>query len=167
MRCPKRVWRTDSKGAIASLTRATALDLAEIGVRVNTIAPIAATRLTLAAQVGFRHVPEGASRAPLEGIEDRTPDRVAPLPLLVQLLRHVAHVVVRAVAVHAHRLTLDQGGTSSGPRQIDRRARGLEDVLDVVAVDVHARESVRMGALDRVHRELELVRRRVREPVVL
>jgi NAD(P)-dependent dehydrogenase (short-subunit alcohol dehydrogenase family) len=68
-----------SKGAIASLTLSTAHDLGEIGVRVNAIAPIAATRLTLAAQVGRRHVPEGAKRAPLEGIEERTPDRIAPL----------------------------------------------------------------------------------------
>jgi NAD(P)-dependent dehydrogenase (short-subunit alcohol dehydrogenase family) len=68
-----------SKGAIASLTLSTAHDLAEIGVRVNAVAPIAATRLTLAAQVGHRHIPEGATRAPLEGIEERTPDRIAPL----------------------------------------------------------------------------------------
>jgi NAD(P)-dependent dehydrogenase (short-subunit alcohol dehydrogenase family) len=46
-----------SKGAIASLTLSTAHDLAEIGVRVNAVAPIAATRLTLAAQVGHRHIP--------------------------------------------------------------------------------------------------------------
>jgi NAD(P)-dependent dehydrogenase (short-subunit alcohol dehydrogenase family) len=68
-----------SKGAVASLTLSTAHDLAGIGVRANAVAPIAATRLTLAAQVGRRHVPEGASRAPLEGIEERTPDRIAPL----------------------------------------------------------------------------------------
>ena len=35
-------------------------------------------------------------------------DRVALRPLLEHLLGHVAHVVVRAVAVHAHRLGLDQ-----------------------------------------------------------
>jgi NAD(P)-dependent dehydrogenase (short-subunit alcohol dehydrogenase family) len=68
-----------SKGAVASLTYAAAFDLAEIGVRINAIAPIAATRLTLAARSGHRHVPEGASAAPLTGIEERTPDRIAPL----------------------------------------------------------------------------------------
>src|SRR5215218_1674260 len=35
-------------------------------------------------------------------------DRVARLPLLEHLLRHIAHVVVCAVAVHAHGLGLDE-----------------------------------------------------------
>src|SRR3954471_9901251 len=35
-------------------------------------------------------------------------DRVTLRPVLEQLLRHVAHVVVRAVAVHPHRLRLDE-----------------------------------------------------------
>jgi NAD(P)-dependent dehydrogenase (short-subunit alcohol dehydrogenase family) len=68
-----------SKGAIASLTLSTAIDLAEIGVRVNAVAPVAATRLTLAAQAGRRFTPDGARSAPLDGIEARTPDRIAPL----------------------------------------------------------------------------------------
>jgi NAD(P)-dependent dehydrogenase (short-subunit alcohol dehydrogenase family) len=68
-----------SKGAVASLTLATALDLAPLGVRANAVAPVAATRLTLAAEAGRRHLPEGATRAPLAGIEERTPDRIAPL----------------------------------------------------------------------------------------
>jgi len=68
-----------SKGALASLTLCTAIDLAELGVRVNAVAPVAATRLTLAAAAGRRYTPDGARSAPLEGIESRTPDRIAPL----------------------------------------------------------------------------------------
>src|SRR4051812_30597784 len=42
-------------------------------------------------------------------------DWVAPRPLVEELLRHVAHVVVRAVAVHAHRLGLDERRTATAP----------------------------------------------------
>ena len=94
-------------------------------------------------------------------------DRVALRPLLVEAVGHVAHVVVGAVAVHAHRAALDQGRAAALTRALDRYARGLEHGLDVVAVHRDAGEPVGARALDRVDSELELVRGRVGEAVVL
>src|SRR5918992_987571 len=69
-------------------------------------------------------------------------DRVARVPLLEHLLRHVAHVVVRPVAVHAHRLGLNQRRpvASSGP--LAGRRGSLEDGLHVVAVHLLAGKPV-------------------------
>ena len=82
-------------------------------------------------------------------------DGVATAPLLEQLLRHVAHVVVGAVPVHAHRVALDQRRALAAARALGRDPRRLEHRLDVVAVHGHAREAVARGALDRVDRVLE------------
>ena len=57
-----------SKGAVASLTYSWALDLAELGVRVNGVCPLAWTRMV------ERH-PAAQARV----TRQRTPDRVAPL----------------------------------------------------------------------------------------
>ena len=67
-----------TKGALLSLTRTAALDLEEHGVRVNAVSPKAHTRMTESA-LGRRLVPQGSAAAPLEGIAERTPDRIAPL----------------------------------------------------------------------------------------
>ncbi|MQA03258.1 MAG: SDR family oxidoreductase [Streptosporangiales bacterium] len=67
-----------TKGALASLTYAAALDLADRGVRVNAIAPVALTRMTQGA-FGRRVVPSGAGRALLDGLDERAPERIAPL----------------------------------------------------------------------------------------
>ena len=103
-----------SKGAVASMTLASAHDLASIGVRVNAVAPIAATRLTLAAEVGKRYVPSGAARAPLEGIESRTPDRLAPLvTFLLSPLSQGTGRLYRFDGTRLSRLELgDPGGTA-------------------------------------------------------
>src|SRR3954452_12653835 len=89
-------------------------------------------------------------------------DGVLLAPLLDLLLGHVLHVVVRGVAVHAHRQGLDQRGAAVVERALARLARGLEHRLGVVAVDAQAREAVGLGALDRVDRELVVERRGVR-----
>ncbi len=57
-----------SKGAVASLTYSWALDLAELGVRVNGVCPLAWTRMV-------ERSPAAQSRVTPRG----TPDRVAPL----------------------------------------------------------------------------------------
>ncbi len=57
-----------SKGAIASLTYSWALDLAEAGLRVNGVCPLAWTRMV-------EHHPAARPRV----TPQRTPDRVAPL----------------------------------------------------------------------------------------
>lgn len=57
-----------SKGAVASLTYSWALDLAEQGVRVNGVCPLAWTRLV-----------EAHAAAHARVTRQRTPDRVAPL----------------------------------------------------------------------------------------
>lgn len=67
-----------TKGALASLTYAAALDLADRGVRVNAIAPVALTRMTASA-FGRQVVPAGAGSALLDGLEERAPERIAPL----------------------------------------------------------------------------------------
>jgi NAD(P)-dependent dehydrogenase (short-subunit alcohol dehydrogenase family) len=67
-----------TKGALLSLTWSAALDLAECGIRVNAVSPKAITRMTATA-LGRRLVPPGAGAAPLDGIADRTPERIAPL----------------------------------------------------------------------------------------
>lgn len=57
-----------SKGAVATLTYSWALDLADLGVRVNGVCPLAWTRMV-------DHHPAAQSRV----TRQRTPDRVAPL----------------------------------------------------------------------------------------
>src|SRR6185437_319781 len=93
--------------------------------------------------------------------------RVALLPDFEELLGHVAHVVVRAVAVHAHGLGLDQRRALAAARSLARLGGRVEDGLHVVAVHLHAREPIAASALDHVDRELALIRRRVGELVVL
>ncbi|MGH3900571.1 MAG: SDR family NAD(P)-dependent oxidoreductase [Pseudonocardiaceae bacterium] len=58
-----------SKGAVASLTYSWALDLAEVGVRVNGVCPLAWTRM----------VERDSPAIQLHVTPQRTPDRVAPL----------------------------------------------------------------------------------------
>src|SRR4051812_32817323 len=84
-------------------------------------------------------------------------DRVALCPALEQLLRHVAHVVMGAVTVHAHRLGLDQGRATAAPCALARLGSRLEDGLHVVAVDLDPREAVALRASHRVHSELTVV----------
>jgi NAD(P)-dependent dehydrogenase (short-subunit alcohol dehydrogenase family) len=57
-----------SKGAVASLTYSWALDMAELGIRVNGVCPVAWTRMV-----------ERSPAAQLRVTRRRTPDRVAPL----------------------------------------------------------------------------------------
>jgi NAD(P)-dependent dehydrogenase (short-subunit alcohol dehydrogenase family) len=58
-----------SKGAVVSLTYSWALDLAEAGVRVNAVSPLAWTRMVESASPAIQ----------LHVTPERTPDRVAPL----------------------------------------------------------------------------------------
>jgi NAD(P)-dependent dehydrogenase (short-subunit alcohol dehydrogenase family) len=67
-----------TKGALAALTHSAALDLESIGVRVNAISPMALTRLTENA-LGRGLGPSTSDKPPLAGIEDKPPERVAPL----------------------------------------------------------------------------------------
>jgi NAD(P)-dependent dehydrogenase (short-subunit alcohol dehydrogenase family) len=57
-----------SKGAVASLTYSWALDMVELGIRVNGVCPLAWTRMV-----------ERSPAAQLRVTPQRTPDRVAPL----------------------------------------------------------------------------------------
>jgi len=57
-----------SKGAVASVTYAWALDLEPVGVRVNAVCPSARTRMV-----------EASPRASLDCPLERTPDKIAPL----------------------------------------------------------------------------------------
>jgi NAD(P)-dependent dehydrogenase (short-subunit alcohol dehydrogenase family) len=121
-----------SKGAIASLTYATAADFEPIGVRVNAIAPMAATRLTLAAEAGKRHVPEGATRAPLTGIEERTPDRIAPLVtyLLSPLSANLTGQLLRFDGTRLSRLS---AGDASGHPAVRHDSWDVDAVSEAFA----------------------------------
>lgn len=61
-----------SKGAVASLTYSWALDLEEVGIRVNAICPLAYTRMVWGSERSLRACPP-----------DRTPSRIAPLVLFL------------------------------------------------------------------------------------
>lgn len=61
-----------SKGAVASLTYSWALDLEEVGIRVNAICPLAHTRMVWKSERSLRSCPP-----------DRTPSRIAPLVLFL------------------------------------------------------------------------------------
>ncbi|WP_410643737.1 SDR family NAD(P)-dependent oxidoreductase [Amycolatopsis sp. lyj-346] len=79
-----------SKGAVASMTYSWAADLAEHGVRVNAVSPIAWTRLMAADPKGNRDAPP--------------PERVAPLVtyLLSDLSADVTGQVLRLADGHLH-----------------------------------------------------------------
>lgn len=61
-----------SKGAVASLTYSWALDLEEVGIRVNAVCPLAHTRMVWKSERSLRNCPP-----------DRTPSRIAPLVLFL------------------------------------------------------------------------------------
>ena len=61
-----------SKGAVSSLTYSWALDLEEVGIRVNAICPLAHTRMVWKSERSLRNCPP-----------DRTPSRIAPLVLFL------------------------------------------------------------------------------------
>jgi NAD(P)-dependent dehydrogenase (short-subunit alcohol dehydrogenase family) len=57
-----------TKGAVASLTYSWALDMEEVGIRVNAVCPLAHTRMVWKSERSLRNCPP-----------DRTPSRIAPL----------------------------------------------------------------------------------------
>ena len=61
-----------TKGAIASLTFSWALDLDEVGIRVNAVCPVAHTRMVWKSERSLRAIPP-----------ERTPGKVAPLVLFL------------------------------------------------------------------------------------
>ena len=82
-----------SKGAVASLTYSWALDLEDVGVRVNAVCPLAWTRLV-----------ERSPRAQLHCTRERTPDRVAPLItyLLSDLAEGITGQLIRCTGDQLH-----------------------------------------------------------------
>lgn len=67
-----------SKGAVASATYYWALDLEEVGIRVNAVCPLAHTRMVRTSERALRNCPP-----------ERTPERVAPV--VTYLLSPAAH----------------------------------------------------------------------------
>ncbi len=82
-----------SKGAVASLTYSWALDLEEVGVRVNGVCPLAWTRLV-----------ERSPAAQLRCTRERTPDLVAPLItyLLSDLAEGITGQLIRCTGDQLH-----------------------------------------------------------------
>jgi len=93
-----------TKGAVASLTFAAALDLAESRIRVNAIAPVAWTRMTSNA-IARTLTPPGQGKPLLAGIEDRAPSNVAPLVTYL-LSTESATVTGQFVAFNGERLAV-------------------------------------------------------------
>src|SRR5439155_11420045 len=94
-------------------------------------------------------------------------DRVTPFPFPEQIPRHVAHVVVRAVAMHPHGVALDERRPLAGASAIHSNARGLEHGLDVVTVHRNTGKAIALRPPDRIDRILEVGRCGVGELVVL
>jgi NAD(P)-dependent dehydrogenase (short-subunit alcohol dehydrogenase family) len=61
-----------TKGAVASLTYSWALDMEEVGIRVNAVCPLAHTRMVWKSERSLRNCPP-----------DRTPSRIAPVVLFL------------------------------------------------------------------------------------
>ncbi|PXY21407.1 SDR family NAD(P)-dependent oxidoreductase [Prauserella muralis] len=61
-----------SKGAVASLTYSWALDMEDVGIRVNAVCPLAHTRMVWKSERSLRNCPP-----------DRTPSRIAPVVLFL------------------------------------------------------------------------------------
>lgn len=61
-----------SKGAVASLTYSWALDMEEVGIRVNAVCPLARTRMVMKSKRSMRICPP-----------DKTPEKIAPLVLFL------------------------------------------------------------------------------------
>lgn len=61
-----------SKGAVASLTYSWALDMEDVGIRVNAVCPLAHTRMVWKSERSLRNCPP-----------DRTPARIAPVVLFL------------------------------------------------------------------------------------
>jgi NAD(P)-dependent dehydrogenase (short-subunit alcohol dehydrogenase family) len=82
-----------SKGAVASLTYSWALDLEEVGVRVNGVCPLAWTRLV-----------ERSPAAQFRCTRERTPDRVAPVIsyLLSDLADGITGQLIRCTGDQLH-----------------------------------------------------------------
>src|SRR5207302_8860923 len=93
-------------------------------------------------------------------------NRVPLAPVLEQLGRHIAHVIVRGVAMHSHRQRFDQRRPAAVERALARSQRGREDRLDVVAVDDLTRDTACGSTLYWIDRVLEADGRRVRVLVV-
>jgi NAD(P)-dependent dehydrogenase (short-subunit alcohol dehydrogenase family) len=93
-----------TKGAIASLAFAAALDLAESRIRVNAIAPVAWTRMTSNA-IALTFTPAGQSKPLLAGIENRSPSNVAPLVTYLLSLESAA-VTGQFIAFNGERLAV-------------------------------------------------------------
>jgi NAD(P)-dependent dehydrogenase (short-subunit alcohol dehydrogenase family) len=82
-----------SKGAVASLTYSWALDMAELGIRVNGVCPVAWTRMV-----------ERSPAAQLRVTPRRTPDRIAPLVtyLLSDLAEGITGQLIRFTGDQLH-----------------------------------------------------------------
>jgi NAD(P)-dependent dehydrogenase (short-subunit alcohol dehydrogenase family) len=93
-----------TKGAVASLTFAAALDLADSRIRVNAIAPVAWTRMTRNA-IARTFTPAGQGKPLLAGIEDRSPAHVAPLVTYL-LSQESAAVTGQFIAFNGERLAV-------------------------------------------------------------
>jgi NAD(P)-dependent dehydrogenase (short-subunit alcohol dehydrogenase family) len=81
-----------SKGAVASLTYSWALDVDELGIRVNAVCPVAHTRMVWGSERSLRATPP-----------ERTPGKVAPLVMFL-LSERSAGITGQVVRCNGHEL---------------------------------------------------------------
>jgi NAD(P)-dependent dehydrogenase (short-subunit alcohol dehydrogenase family) len=115
-----------SKAAVAALTIAAAAELADLGVRVNAIAPMARTRMTLAV---------AAHDEALKPVE-RGFDRIAPehvSPLVLYLASESCRFTGRVFGIEGDDLFLFDGWSAERQFNNDRRPWSAEDLARALA----------------------------------
>jgi NAD(P)-dependent dehydrogenase (short-subunit alcohol dehydrogenase family) len=116
-----------TKGAVASLAFAAALDLAASRIRVNAIAPVAWTRMTSNA-IARTLTPAGQGKPLLAGIEDRAPANIAPLVTYLLSTRS-ARVTGQFIAFNGDRLAVfGQVAFESGQSSVTRDSWTSDEV---------------------------------------
>lgn len=121
-----------TKGAVASLAFAAALDLAESRIRVNAIAPVALTRMTSNA-IARTFTPAGQREPLLAGIENRSPAHIAPLVTYLLSVQSAA-LTGQFIAFNGERLAVfGQVAFDSDPPSVSRAPWTSDEVAAAFA----------------------------------
>lgn len=114
-----------SKAGVAAFTIASAIELASLGVRVNAIAPMARTRMTLAVTAH-----DEVMKPVEQGFDRLAPEHIAPL--VVYLASERCRFTGRIFGIEGDDLFLFDGWSAEQHFHNDRRAWSLEDLEHVL-----------------------------------